>query len=475
MFTLLTLTCTALLAEPTPEPPAPAVMAPAPATTVSPALRQKLSIAIGNKLRSFTPRVPPDRIDLDIVEQAFLHHLASTKKPETFYEQYSREYTALNETFKLYNKAADKENETVDALFMQNNARKPGITTLDNGVQYMANGQDIDDSSSIENATNVRTSTLGGKAFRIYGGPVGDKGSGSQPLPACILNHSGHLPDAQAWVFYVPQTALTEEEKNRMPDARIYVYTVTLKDDGATWDSYAMRPLPAQTSTGETGITRSMVERYSAFTGLALALEYLRLQGLDRYSSAESNDIDRQTVIRTYRQMHEEALPLEHSRENSAGIFRQYNRILAARQAERDRSILQQEVAQGALHPLGNGVFYTSKAAGDGRDTGMEEGRITGIASLEGHPRRFAGCPYPASLPQGLDFIQDQLPPARAWNIYIPTALITREADLHPLTDHWGSIEDMQAELGAWTSVIVYTLTVKQPAHGRDTDIEDPE
>lgn len=475
MFTLLTIACTAFLAEPKPELPAIPVAAPAPATTVSPALRQELSIAIGKKLRSFPPMVPPDRIDLDIVEQAFLRHVDTTKKPEELYEQYSREYAALNEIFKLYKQAADKENETVDARFMQNHARKPGVSTLDNGVQYIALGQNIDGSSRIENATGVRTSTLGSKAFMIYGGPVGGKGTGTPPLPACIRSYWLQIPDARTWVFHIPRTLLTDEEMRTFPYARIYVYIVTMQDDGTTWDSYAMRPLPAQTATGETGITRSMIERHSAFTGMALALEYLRLQGLDRYSSAESNDIDRHTAIRTYQQMYEEELPLEQPEQNLSGIFRQYTRILAARQAERDRLILQQKVAQGELHPLGHGVFYTGKAAEDGNDTGFEEGRITGIASLEGRPRYFKGCPYPTSLPQGLDFSQDQLPPARSWNIYVPVALLTRKEDLYPLTDRWGSIEDMQAELGTWTSVIVYTLTIKQPAHGRDTDIEDPE
>lgn len=475
MFTLLTLACTAYLAEPKAEPPAIPAAAPAAATIVSPALRQELSIAIGKKLRFFIPMVPPDRIDLDIVEQSFLRHIDTTKQPEELYEQYSREYAALNEIFKLYNKAADKENETVDAGFMLNHARKPGVATLDNGVQYIALGQNMGGSSRIENATGVRTSTLGGKAFRIYGGPVGGKGTGTPPLPACIRSYWLQIPDARTWVFHIPRMLLTDEEMRTFPYARIYVYIVTLQDDNTAWDYYAMRPLPAQTTTGETGITRSMVERHSAFTGMALALEYLRIQGLDRYSSAESNDIDRHTVIRTYLKLHEEVLPLEQPEQNLSGIFPQYLRILSARQAERDRLILQKKVAQGELHPLGHGIFYTNKADGNGSDTGFEEGRITGIASLEGRPRYFTGYPHPTSLPQGLDFIQDQIPPARAWNIYVPTSLLTRKEDLYPLTDRWGSIEDMQAEIGAWTSVIVYTLTVKQPARGRDTDIEDPE
>lgn len=484
MHTLLTLACTALLAAPSPEPPSTPASAPAAVTTVSPEFRQELSIAIGMNLSSAHPNVshpivPADRIDLDIVEQIFLQHSGSTENTEDLWDQYNGAHSSLKPILTLYRQAENKEKEATDARFMQDNASKPGVTALDNGVQYLALGKDGNSASSIETAMSVHCLTLGGNVYRIVSGELfRNESFPHSPLPACIRSQTPQLPNAQAWIFYVPRTGLTDEEASTVPDSAIYVYIVTRKDDQTARYSYsyALRPRPVHTATAETGITRNMIEQYSTFMGRTFALAYHSFYTSDRYPSAALNDLDAHTVIRTYRETSESQLAHHPDKEKQTKILQQYDRILSARQAERDRHLLQTLVEQHRIQPLGNGIFFSCRQAGDNSDVDFDEGQITKIRSLDGRlSHRFKGSPYPSSLPPCFSSLQNRLPPAREWSIYIPVSRITTEDDLQPLSGHWDSVENMQTEIGSWTSVLVYTLTVKQTAGGRDSDIEDPE
>lgn len=95
-----------------------------------------------------------------------------------------------------------------EAAFLRENAKKPGVKVLENGMQYVVKKNGGEDGNIfINEAERIECSTVTGTLAYIHNGSIGE-----DDLPSCVNEIMDELPEGEEWVFYIPRELLEEKE-----------------------------------------------------------------------------------------------------------------------------------------------------------------------------------------------------------------------------------------------------------------------
>lgn len=144
-------------------------------------------------------------IDVDLFQKAFDDEWNNPAPVEERARELEKQMKPLSEKMRQLEKA---DMERREAAFLRENAKKPGVTVLKNGMQYTVKKSGSEDGNIfIDEAKRIECSTVTGTLAYIRDGSIGEN-----DLPSCVNEIMDELPDGEEWMFYIPRELLEEEK-----------------------------------------------------------------------------------------------------------------------------------------------------------------------------------------------------------------------------------------------------------------------
>ncbi len=185
-----------------------------------------LAFAIQQRFKAMSSEKQKMLIDADIVKKAFMDNLAQPLDEESLKKEGDLITKAYEEAYKAYSKAKT-------ALFFQENAKKPGVILLENGMQCEVTvDKDPANNYRIEEADNVEISTLHSDfamRSRMSSSGVLEDFVELSEVSRELLKE---LPEGTKWIVYVPASALSETFREDDEQCLILTFDRELKTRG---------------------------------------------------------------------------------------------------------------------------------------------------------------------------------------------------------------------------------------------------